>query len=115
VALVLAIVGVCGLMSHAVTQRTREIAIRMAIGAAPSHVLAAVLQQSLMLTGIGAAMGMLVAAGLISYLKRLFEPGRPTDVRCGGSAVTGGRIDGSVPAGPPRRRVDPLVALRYDQ
>jgi hypothetical protein len=62
-----------------VTQRTREIGIRMAIGAAPSHVLAAVLRQSLMLTGIGAAMGMLVAADLTSYLESMLFELTPLD------------------------------------
>ena len=59
VALALAIVGAYGVMSHAVTQRTREIGIRIAIGPAPSQVLAAVLRQSLTVTGIGAAIGIL--------------------------------------------------------
>jgi putative ABC transport system permease protein len=117
VALVLAIVGVYGVMSHAVTQRTREIGIRMAIGAAPSHVLAAVLRQSLTLTGIGAAIGMLVAAGLTSYLESmLFELAPldpPTFVAVAVLFLFVGLMATCLPA---RRasRVDPLVALRHD-
>jgi putative ABC transport system permease protein len=117
VALVLAIVGVYGVMSHAVTQRTREIGIRMAIGAAPSHVLAAVLRHSLMVTGIGAAMGMLVAAGLTSYLESmLFELtplDPPTFVGVAVLFLAVGLMAACLPA-LRASRVDPLVALRHD-
>lgn len=117
VALVLAIVGVYGVMSHAVTQRTREIGIRMAIGAAPSQVLAAVLRQSLMLTGIGAAMGMLVAVGLTSYLESmLFELtplDPPTFVAVAVLFLAVGLMAACLPA-LRASRVDPLVALRHD-
>jgi putative ABC transport system permease protein len=117
VALVLAIVGVYGVMSHAVTQRTREIGIRMAIGAAPSHVLAAVLRQSLMLTGIGATMGMFVAAGLTSYLESmLFELtplDPPTFVAVAVLFLAVGLMAACRPA-LRASRVDPLVALRHD-
>jgi putative ABC transport system permease protein len=117
VALVLAIVGVYGVMSHAVTQRTREIGIRMAVGAAPSHVLAAVLRQSLMLTGIGVAMGMLVAAGLTSYLESmLFELtplDPPTFVAVAVLFLVVGLMAACLPA-LRASRVDPLVALRHD-
>jgi putative ABC transport system permease protein len=117
VALVLAIVGVYGVMSHAVTQRTREIGIRMAIGAAPSHVLTAVLRQSLTLTGIGAAMGMLVAAGLTRYMESmLFELtplDPPTFVAVAVLFLVVGLMAACLPA-LRASRVDPLVALRHD-
>jgi putative ABC transport system permease protein len=117
VALVLAIVGVYGVVSHAVTQRTREIGIRMAIGAAPSRVLGAVLRQSLTLTGIGAALGMLVAAGLTSYLESmLFELtplDPPTFVAVGVLFVVVGLMAACLPA-LRASRIDPLVALRHD-
>jgi len=117
VALVLAIVGVYGVISHAVTQRTREIGIRMAIGAAPSHVLAVVLRQGLMLTGIGAALGMLVAAGLTSYLKSmLFELtplDPPTFLAVAMLFLVVGLMAACLPA-LRASRVDPLVALRHD-
>jgi preprotein translocase subunit Sec61beta len=117
VALVLAIVGVYGVMSHAVTQRTREIGIRMAIGAAPSDVLAAVLRRSLTLTGIGAAMGLLAAAGLTRYLESmLFELtplDPPTFVAVAVLFVAVGLLAACLPA-LRASRVDPLVALRHD-
>jgi putative ABC transport system permease protein len=117
VALVLAIVGVYGVMSYAVTQRTREIGIRMAIGAAPSDVLAAVLRQSLMVTSIGAAIGMLVAAGLTRYLESmLFELNPldpPTFVAVAVLFLLVGLLAACLPA-VRASRVDPLVALRYD-
>jgi putative ABC transport system permease protein len=89
----------------------------MAIGAAPSHVLAAVLRQSLTLTDIGAAIGMLVAAGLTSYLESmLFELAPldpPTFVAVAVLFLFVGLMATCLPA---RRasRVDPLVALRHD-
>ena len=117
VALVLAIVGVYGVMSHAVTQRTREIGIRMAIGAAPSHVLAAVLRQSLTLTCVGAGLGMFVAAKLTTYLQSmLFELtplDPPTFVAVAVLFVGVGLMAACLPA-LRASRVDPLVALRHD-
>ena len=117
VALVLAIVGVYGVMSHAVTQRTREIGIRMAIGAAPAHVLGAVLRQSLMLTSSGAALGMIVAAGVASYLESmLFELtplDPPTFVAVAVLFLVVGLLAACLPA-LRASRVDPLVALRHD-
>jgi ABC-type antimicrobial peptide transport system permease subunit len=79
VALALAVVGIYGVVSHAVTQRTREIGIRIAIGASPSRVLAAVLQQSLTLTGIGAAIGLLGAAAVTRYLESMLFELTPLD------------------------------------
>jgi putative ABC transport system permease protein len=117
VALVLAIVGVYGVMSHAVTQRTREIGIRMAIGAAPSHVLAVVLRQGLTLTGIGAAMGMLAAAGLTSYLQSMLFELNPLDPPTFLAVAMLFLVVGLMAAYLPAlraSRADPLVALRHD-
>lgn len=117
VALALAIVGAYGVMSHAVTQRTREIGIRIAIGAAPSQVLAAVLRQSLTVTGIGAAIGILGAAGLTRYLKSmLFELtplDPPTFVAVAVLFLAVGLLAACLPA-LRASRVDPLAALRHD-
>jgi len=117
VALVLAIVGVYGVISHAVTQRTREIGIRMAIGAAPSHVLAVVLRQGLMLTGCGAALGMLAAAGLSSYLKSMLFELNPLDPPTFLGVAILFLVVGLMAACLPAlraSRVDPLVALRHN-
>lgn len=74
VALVLAAVGIYGVMAHAVTQRAREIGIRMALGAAPARVLLLVLGQSVMLTAFGAVIGLLGAGAVTRYLEgMLFE------------------------------------------
>ena len=117
VALALAVVGIYGVVSHAVTQRTREIGIRMAIGAAPSRVLAAVLRQSLTLTGIGAAIGLLGAAAVTRYLESmLFELtplDPPTFVAVAVLFLVVGLMAACLPA-LRASRVDPLVALRHD-
>ena len=81
VALALAVVGIYGVLSQAVTHRTREIGIRMAIGAAPSRVRTAVLRQSLTLTGIGAVIGLLGAAAVTRYLESMLFELTPLDHR----------------------------------
>ena len=117
VALALAIVGIYGVMSHAVTQRTREIGIRMAIGAAPSRVLAAVLRQSLTVSGIGAAIGLLAAAAVSRYLESMLFELSPLDlstfVTVAVLFLSVALLAAYLPAAR-ASRVDPLVALRHD-
>jgi predicted permease len=64
VGLTLAAIGLYGVMSYSVRRRTREIGIRMALGGRPSTVLAMVVRQGLALTGIGLAIGLVIAAGV---------------------------------------------------
>ena len=117
VALVLATVGIYGVMAHAVTQRTREIGIRMALGAAPLKVLAVVLRESVTLTGIGAAIGLLGAAAVTRYLKSILfnltplDP--PTFVAVALLFILVALLASYVPAAR-ASRIDPLVALRHD-
>ena len=116
VALALAIVGIYGVLSHAVTQRTREIGIRMAIGAAPSRVRAAVLRQSLTLTGLGAAVGLLGAAAVTRYLESMLFEVTPLDpstfVAVAVLFLLVALLASYLPAAR-ASRVDPLVALRH--
>jgi ABC-type antimicrobial peptide transport system permease subunit len=70
-ALVLGIVGIYGVIAYAVSQRTREIGIRMALGAQPSKLLGMYLRHGLLLAGIGAVLGLSAAAGLTRLMSSL--------------------------------------------
>jgi putative ABC transport system permease protein len=116
-ALALAAVGIYGVMAHAVTQRTREIGIRMALGATASSVVALVLRQSAALTVVGAAIGLLAAAAITRYLKSMLfgltplDP--PTFIVVAALFVTVALLASYLPAAM-ASRIDPLVALRQD-
>jgi predicted permease len=117
IALALAVVGIYGVMSHAVTQRTREIGIRMAIGAVPSQVLAAIVRRSLMVTGAGAVIGLLVAAGATRYLEGMLFEVTPLDPWTFLAVAVMALVVAVLAAYPPATRasrVDPLAALRHD-
>jgi ABC-type antimicrobial peptide transport system permease subunit len=116
-ALVLASVGIYGVISFAVSQRTREIGVRMALGARPADVLRMVLNEGLKLVAVGVVLG--VAASLV--LTRLLE-GMVYGVRVRDPLIFAVAnvlmVAVSLAACyvPARRatRVDPLVALRYE-
>ena len=117
VALALATVGIYGLMAHAVTQRTREIGIRMALGAAPLKVLGVTLRQSVTLTGIGAAIGLVGAAAVTRYLKSMLFDLTPLDPSTYVAVALLFGLVALLASYVPAARassVDPVVALRHD-
>ena len=117
VAVVLAAVGIYGVIAYAVAQRTREIGIRMALGAQRTEVVRLVLGQSLTWTVIGVVLGLGGAAAVTRYLEGLLFGLTPLDastfVAASLTFVSIALVASYVPA---RRatRIDPVVALRSE-
>jgi predicted permease len=115
--LMLALIGIYGVMAYSVTQRTREIGIRMSLGAAHRDVLGLVLRQSLVLTAIGVALGLLGAAFASRYVETLLFGVKPLDAATFATvAILFVVVAGLAAYVPARRaaRVDPLIALRCE-
>jgi predicted permease len=116
-ALVLACVGLYGLLSYEVSRRTREIGIRMALGAHPGRVLKLVLRQGIVLAIVGAAAGIGVALGVTRYLTSMLYDVHANDpLTMIAVAVLLTIVALAACYIPARRamRVDPMVALRYE-
>ena len=113
----LAMLGLYGVMAHSVTRRTREIGIRIALGAAPGKIRAMVLRELAFILTAGLALGVGGAFALVKYIKSQLYGVKAYDaaVIAGAVLVLAGT---AVAAGwfPARRaaRVNPLDALRYE-
>jgi putative ABC transport system permease protein len=117
IALLLAAIGIYGLMSYSVEQGAHDIGVRLALGAGERDILAMVVSGGMKLTAVGLAIGVLAAFGAARLLSRLLFGVRPTDpTTYVAVVVTLGLVAFVACYLPARRamRVDPIVALRQE-
>jgi ABC-type antimicrobial peptide transport system permease subunit len=116
-ALVLGLVGVYGVTSYLVAQRTREVGLRLALGAQPAHVVRMVVRQGMVVAAAGLGLGLVGALGVTRLMTSLLYGVSPTDLVTLAAVTTllalATLLANYLPA---RRaaRVDPLVALRAE-
>ena len=116
-ALVLAAVGIYGVMTHLVSSRTSEIGIRLTLGARPGEVLRQTLGEGLLHTASGLVIGILLSLALMRGLQGLLYEVRPADpVTFAAVAATLLAVSALACLGPARRamRIDPVQALRFE-
>ena len=116
-ALALAAIGIAGVMAYSVTQRAREIGLRMALGAQPGDVLRMVMSQGMRLTGIGLAVGVGASLGFARALaSQLYGVGVIDPISLGTSVAIFGAVALVACYLPARRatKVDPMTALRAE-
>jgi putative ABC transport system permease protein len=117
VAVLLAMLGIYGITSYYVTQRTHEIGLRMALGAQIADVMKLVLRRAMLLVVIGVGIGVLGALAVTRYLATLLFGVKPVDVITFAAVALGLVVVALIASLIPARRathVDPLVALRYE-
>lgn len=115
--LILAVVGIYSVVSYAAVQRTQEIGIRMAMGAAPLDILKMVLRQGLGVVGLGLGLGLLIALAGTRVMGTLIVGIKPTDPLTFGVVallLTAVALFACWIPAYRATRIDPLVALRYE-
>ena len=116
-AIILAAIGIYGVMSYVVAGRTREVGVRIALGAARGNVLFLIMRQGMSLALIGVAFGLLIAFGAAKLLVTVLFGVSPADpLTFAGVSLLLALVAALACYIPARRatRVDPLVALRYE-
>jgi predicted permease len=117
VALLLGAVGIYGVVSYVVSQRTREMGIRLALGASAAEVQTMVLRQGLALAGIGVILGLAAATGLTHLMEALLYGVEPVDPLTFGTAAAALALVALMASWAPARRAaraDPAEAIRWE-
>jgi ABC-type antimicrobial peptide transport system permease subunit len=117
IALLLAVVGIYGVMAFAVTQRTREMGIRIAVGARPRRLIGMVVTESLMLSAVGFVVGLALAAAIAQLMRTMLFGMSPLDPVSFGGSVTllaGAAVLAALVPALRAARVDPVVSLKSE-
>jgi putative ABC transport system permease protein len=117
VALLLAGLGLYGVLDYSVLQRRREIGIRMAIGARAAHIARGVMADALLVVAVGAAAGLALGMALVRYIASLLFQVQPTDaamLALPAGLILAAAVVAALPAVVRAVRIDPVTTLRSE-